>query len=296
MDLVGRRSERAAVEKLLSHARSGRSGSLVMRGEAGIGKTAVLEHARQAALASGIRVESSVGVESETQFAFAGLHQLCAPLLDRTATLPEPQQTALGVAFGLHGGAAPDRFLVGLAILSLMAEVAEEEPLLCLVDDAQWLDEASAQVLAFVARRVGAERLALVFGVRDSDDGDHLPLLGLPELRLHRLGESDARELLGAAVRTPLDEGVRERILAEAGGNPLALLELPRNMRPAHSAGGFELPDTLSVPRRLEESFRHRSRSLPPRRSCWRWSPRPSRRATPPCCGVRPRTWASLPR
>ncbi|MGD9990337.1 ATP-binding protein [Pseudonocardia sp.] len=261
---MGRRSERDAVEELLSEVRAGRSGSLVVRGEAGIGKTALLEHARQAAPASGIRVESSVGIESETQFAFAGLHQLCAPLLDRAGTLPEPQQAALGVAFGLHGGAAPDRFLVGLAILNLMTEAADEQPLLCLVDDAQWLDEASAQVLAFVARRLDAERLALIFGVRDSDEGSHRPLVGLPELRLERLGESDARELLGAAVRTPLDEGVRDRILAEAGGNPLALLELPRHTRSEQSAGGFELPDAMSVPRRVEAGFRHRSAGLPP--------------------------------
>ncbi|WP_240670565.1 ATP-binding protein [Actinoplanes solisilvae] len=264
MDLVGRRSERDTVEKFLSLAGAGRSGSLVVRGEAGIGKTAVLEYARRAALAEAFRVESSVGVESETQFAFGALHQLCAPLLDRTGTLSEPQQAALGVAFGLHGGAAPDRFLVGLAILNLLAEVAEEQPLLCLVDDAQWLDEASAQVLAFVARRVGAERLALVFGLRDTDDGDRHPLTGLPELTLEPLGASDARALLTAAVGTPLDEGVRERILAEACGNPLALLELPRSLRPANFAGGFELPDALSVPHRIEESFRRRSRSLPP--------------------------------
>ncbi|MFD6771238.1 ATP-binding protein, partial [Micromonospora chalcea] len=141
-DLVGRRSEREAVEKLLSLARFGRSGSLVVRGEAGIGKTALLEHDHQTALASDFRLEPLAGVESETQFAFAGLHQLCAPLLERTGTLPEPQRTALGVAFGLHAGAAPDRFLVGLAVLNLLAEVAEEQPLLCLVDDAQWLDEA----------------------------------------------------------------------------------------------------------------------------------------------------------
>ncbi|MFD2794993.1 helix-turn-helix transcriptional regulator [Promicromonospora vindobonensis] len=260
---MGRRSEREAVEEFLSRGRSGHSGSLVVRGEAGIGKTAVLEHARRTALASAFRVQSSAGAESETQFAFAGLHQLCAPLLDRTGTLPEPQQAALGVAFGLRGGAAPDRFLVGLATLHLLAEVAEEQPLLCLVDDAQWLDEASAQVLAFVARRVGAERLALMFGVRDSDDADSRPFAGLPELRLERLRESDARTLLSAAVRTPMDERVRERILAEAGGNPLALLELG-NVRPAHFAGGFELPDALSVPRRLEESFRRRSGNLPP--------------------------------
>ena len=235
----------------------------MVRGEAGIGKSALLEHARLAALASAFRVAPSAGAESEMQFAFAGLHQLCAPLLDRTTTLPEPQQAALGVAFGLRDGAAPDRFLVALATLHLLAEVAEDEPLLCLIDDAQWLDEASAQVLAFVARRVEAERLALVFGVRDSDDGDRLPFTGLPELRLGRLDDSDARVLLNAAVRAPMDEGVRDRILAEAGGNPLALLELPRSMRTAHLAGGFELPGALSVPRRLEESFRHRSTSLP---------------------------------
>lgn len=263
-NLVGRRLEREAVEKFLSLARSGRSGALVVRGEAGIGKTAVLDHARQTALGAAFRVESSVGVESEKQFAFAGLHQLCAPLLDRTGALPDPQRAALGVAFGLHGGAAPDRFLVGLAVLNLLAEVAEEAPLLCLVDDAQWLDEASAQVLAFVARRLGAERLALVFGLRDSDEGDRLPIAGLPEVRLERLGESDARVLLRAEARTLLDEAVLERILAEAGGNPLALLELPRNMRPAQGAGGFELPDALAVPHRVEESFRRRSGSLPP--------------------------------
>ncbi|MFC7641705.1 AAA family ATPase [Streptosporangium lutulentum] len=167
---MGWRSEREAVEKILSLARARRSGTLVVRGEAGIGKTALLEHARDTAGLSGFRVESSIGVESETEFAFAGLHQLCAPLLDRLDALPDPQQTALGVAFGRQGGAAPDRFLVGLATLNLLAEVAEEGPLLCLVDDAHWLDQASAQVLAFVARRVGAERLALVFAVRDSSE------------------------------------------------------------------------------------------------------------------------------
>lgn len=260
---MGRRSERDAVESFLSLARSGRSGSLVLRGEAGIGKTVLLEHARDTALAAAFRVETSVGVEAETQFAFAGLHQLCMPLLDRIGALPEPQQAALGVAFGLHGGAAPDRFLVGLAALNLMAEVAEAEPLLCLVDDAQWLDEASAQVLAFVARRVGAERLALVFGVRDSEEGNRLPFTGLPELRLERLGEHDARVLLDAGVLTPLDERVRDRILAEAAGNPLALVELPRGADPARLAGGFEMPGALSVPRRLEESFRRRSADLP---------------------------------
>ncbi|MFD6771036.1 ATP-binding protein, partial [Micromonospora chalcea] len=178
-DLLGRRAERIAIEHLLAQVQAGRSGKLVVRGEAGIGKTAILEYTRGVAVGSGFRVEHSVGVESEELFAFAGLHQLCRPLLDRAAPLPEPQQAALGVAFGLRDGPAPDRFLVGLATLNLLAEVAEDGPLLCLVDDAQWLDEASGQVLAFVARRVGAKRLALLFGVRDSDDGDRLPFAGV---------------------------------------------------------------------------------------------------------------------
>ncbi|PZG00935.1 LuxR family transcriptional regulator [Micromonospora endophytica] len=261
---MGRRAERAAIEHLLAQAQAGRSGAVVMRGEAGIGKTAILDHTRDVAAASGFRVENSVGVKPERQFAFAGLHQLCAPLLAHADALPEPQQAALLVAFGLRGGAAPDRFLVGLATLNLLAEVAENGPLLCLVDDAQWLDEASAQVLAFVARRVAAERMALMFALRDADASDVRPFAGLPELRLDGLGESDARELLASAVRAPLDVGVRDRIIAEARGNPLALLELPRSAPPTHLAGGFELPDTLSVPHRIEDEFRRRSSNLPP--------------------------------
>ena len=260
---MGRRAERDTVEKLLSLARAGHSGCLVARGEAGIGKTALLAHARRSALASGFRVEDLVGVESEAQLAFAGLHQLCATLLDRTDTLPEPQRAALGVAFGLHGGAAPDLFLVGLAVLTLLAEAAEDVPVLCLVDDAQWLDEASAQVLAFVARRLGAERLAILLSVRDPDEGGARAFSGLPELRLEPLGEPEARALLDGAVRAPLDDAVRLRILAEADGNPLALLELPRTMGPDRLAGGFGLPGARSVPRRVEESFRRRSHGLP---------------------------------
>jgi DNA-binding CsgD family transcriptional regulator len=262
--LLGRPAEREAVEQLLARAQAGRSGVLVVRGEAGIGKTSLLQHARDTAAAGfGFRVEHAVGVESEAEFAFAGLHQLCAPLLDRAGALPEPQQAALGVAFGLRGGAAPDRFLVGLAALNLLAEVAEEGPLLCLVDDAQWLDQASAQVLAFVARRVVAERMVLVFALRDPSESDVHPFAGLPELRLDGLGETDARALLAAAVRTPLDDGVRNRVVAEARGNPLALLELPRSAQPVELAGGFELPDVLGVPRRIEDSFQRRSGGLP---------------------------------
>jgi predicted ATPase len=177
-DLLGRRAQRVAIEHLLDQAQAGRSGALVVRGEAGIGKTAILEYTRDVAIASGFRVEYSAGVEAESQFAFAALHQLCAPLLDWVGVLSEPQQAALGVALGLRGGAAPDRFLVGLATLNLLAEVAEEGPLLCLVDDAQWLDEASAQLLAFVARRVAAERLVLVFALRDATASDVHPFSG----------------------------------------------------------------------------------------------------------------------
>ncbi len=263
MPLLGRRAERAAIEQVLARAKTGQSGVLVIRGEAGIGKTALLEYARDTATTTGFRAEYAAGVESETQFAFAGLHQLCAPLLDRAGALPDPQQTALGVAFGMQGGAAPDRFLVGLATLNLLAEVAEEGPLLCLVEDAQWLDEVSAQVLAFVARRLVAERIVLVFALRDPTDRDIRPFVGLPELRLDGLGQTDARTLLAGAVGTPLDDMVRDLIVAEARGNPLALLELPRSALPAHLAGGFELPDVANVPRRVEESFQQRSGDLP---------------------------------
>jgi DNA-binding CsgD family transcriptional regulator len=261
--LLGRRAERAALEQALAGAKTGQSGVLVVRGEAGIGKTALLEHARSTARASGFRVESAAGVESETQFAFAGLHQLCAPLLDRASALPAPQQTALGVAFGLQDGAAPDRFLVGLATLNLLAEVAEEGSLLCLVEDAQWLDQASAQVLAFVARRLVAERAVLVFALRDPTDRDIRPFAGLPEVQLEGLGQKDAQVLLAAAVGAPLDDVVRDRIIAEARGNPLALLELPKSALAAQLAGGFELPNALSVPRRIQDSFQQRSGSLP---------------------------------
>ena len=251
------------MEQLLDRAREGDSGALVVRGEAGIGKTSMLQHARDVATGSGFRVESALGVESESHFAFAALHQACAALLERAGALPGPQQAALSVAFGLREGAAPDRFLVGLATLHLLAEVAEEGPLLCIVDDAQWTDEASAQVLTFVARRLAAERVALVFGVRDPSDRDVSLFAGLPELRVNGLAEPDARAMLATAVHTPLDDRVRDRIIAEARGNPLALLELPRSAPPAELAGGFDLTDAMDVPRRVEESFKQRSSSLP---------------------------------
>src|ERR1700729_3038777 len=204
---------------------------------AGVGKTAVVESVIGSS--SGFRVLRAVGVESEMELAFAALQQLCAPILDRLERLPVPQRDALGVAFGLRAGDAPDRFLVGLAVLSLLAEVAEEQPLVCVVDDAQWLDLASAQTLVFVARRLLADSVALLLVTRDPGD----ELRGLPRLVLEGLGDRDARALLGSAVRVPLDERVRERIVAETRGNPLALLELPRGLTPAQLAGGFGLPD-----------------------------------------------------
>jgi DNA-binding CsgD family transcriptional regulator len=201
----------------------------------------------------------AVGVESEMELAFAALQQLCAPLLDRLDRLPAPQRDALGVAFGLRAGDAPDRFLVGLAVLSLFADVAVEQPLVCVVDDAQWLDRASAQALVFVARRLLAESVALVFATREPSQD----LRGLPELAVEGLRDGDARALLNSALRVPLDERVRERIVAETRGNPLALLELPRELTPAELAGGFGLPDAPGLSGRIEDSFRRRFAGLP---------------------------------
>ncbi|MEU9604188.1 AAA family ATPase [Streptomyces sp. NPDC048057] len=263
--LVGRDTERKAIEELVAGARAGRSGVLVVCGEIGIGKTALLEHAR--GVASGFRVERAAGVESETGFAFASLHQLCAPLSDRLGALPRPQQAALEVAFGVRDGDPPDPFLVALATLGLLTRAAGERPLLCLVDDAQWLDAASAQALAFVARRVEAEPLGLglVFALRDPDLGpcDVHTFAGLPKLGLAGLGEADARKLLATAVRAPWDERICDRVIIEAGGNPLVLTQLPLSAEPAKLAGGFGLPNELSVPRKIEECFQRRSRGLP---------------------------------
>ncbi|WP_211341543.1 AAA family ATPase [Myceligenerans xiligouense] len=260
--LLGRQAECRQVEQLLREAKAGHSGALVVRGEAGIGKTALLEHLRTSAGALGFRIETSTGIEAETQFAYAGLHQICAPLLDRMSALPEPQRLALGVALGREAGPAPDKFIVGLATLGLLSDAAERSGLLCLVDDAQWLDRASAEVLTFVARRVDAERIAMAFGVRDNGE-DHTVFAGLPELRLNGLCEADARALLDSAVAAPLDDDVRDRIIAEARGNPLALLELPTHSRPARLAGGFQHPDVSDIPGRVETEFRNRAGDLP---------------------------------
>jgi DNA-binding CsgD family transcriptional regulator len=254
----GRSSERQALDRLLADARAGRSGVLVIRGDSGIGKTALMRYT--ADRASGFRVAQVSGVESERELPFAGLHQLCAPLLDHLDALPAPQQNALRVALGVVSGAAPDRFLVGLATLSLLAEVAEEQPLLCLVDDLQWLDGASVQALGFVARRLLAERVAILLALREPSEDS--ALAGLPEVRLEGLGHDDASALLSTAVPGRLDRRVRERIIAETGGNPLALLELPRGIGAAELAGGFGRPEAV-MPSGIEDAFRRRLAALP---------------------------------
>jgi DNA-binding CsgD family transcriptional regulator len=254
-----RLAERAALDGLLQEARSGRSAVLVVRGEAGVGKSALLQRAAQEA--SGFRVAQIAGVESEMELPFAGLHQLCAPMLAKLDRLPVPQQRALRVALGLAAGDPPDRFLVALGALTLLAEVADKRPLLCLVDDAQWLDGASRQVLGFVARRLLAESVALVFAVREPTADP--ALVGLPELLLDGLDEAESRSLLATVIPGRIDERVRDRLIAETRGNPLALLELPRGLSAAQLAGGFGVPDVLPLSGRIEESFLRRLQELP---------------------------------
>jgi DNA-binding CsgD family transcriptional regulator len=257
MVLRGRRDERAQLDGLRDGALAGRGGVLMLSGEAGVGKTALLEYAIASATAQ--QVIRVAGMESEMELAFAGLHQLCAPMLDRLERVPGPQRGALETTFGLSEGAVPDRFLVALAVLSLLSEAAEERPLLCVVDDAQWLDRASADALAFVARRLLAEPVVLLFAARAPTDS----LRGLPELALEGLGIADARALLASVVPGRLDKRIAEQVIAETRGNPLALLELPRGLSAAQLAGGFGLPGALSLSGRIEESFLRRLEALP---------------------------------
>src|SRR3954447_19674953 len=249
--LRGRHSECEALDRLVTGAREARASALVLRGEAGIGKSALLEYV--ARVSTGCRTARAAGIESEMELAFAGLQQLCSPFLDHLAHLPEPQREALGTAFGLRAGDAPDRFLIGLGVLSLLSDVADERPLVCTVDDAQWLDRASAQALAFVARRLGAEHFGLVFAVREPTE--ERELRGLPELLLEGLIDRDARAMLDAGFTGPLDARVRERIVAETRGNPLALVELPRGLTARQLAGGFGLIEAQGLAGRIEESF-----------------------------------------
>ena len=257
--LLGRRGECEALDHLVARLRTGRSPVLVLRGEAGVGKSALLEYLVDRA--TGCRVVRAAGAEAEMELAYAGLQQLCAPVLDRLDALPGPQRDALSTAFGLSAGDPPDRFFVGLAVLSLLAEAARDRPLLCVVDDAQWLDRASAQTLAFVARRLDAESVAVVFAIREVGEDSELP--GLPDMTVRGLTDADALTLLASAIHVQLEEQVRNRIVAETRGNPLALLELPHAMTPAELAGGYGMADAMPMASRIEQGFQRRLESLP---------------------------------
>jgi DNA-binding CsgD family transcriptional regulator len=256
-ELNGRRAERDALDRLAAAVARGDSRALVLHGEAGIGKTALLDYL--AAHPAGGQTARAAGVQSEMELPFAALHQLCGPMLGHLQALPAPQRDALRGVFGLSPEPAPDRFLIGLAILGLLSSVAEQQPLLCLVDDQQWVDRASAQVLAFAARRLGAESIGLVFATR-TPGGE---LAGLPDLAVAGLPEADARALLDAALAAPIDVRIRDQIIAEARGNPLALLELPRELAPAVLAGGYGLPASRPPAGGVEQNFRRRIAALP---------------------------------
>ncbi|GAA0588221.1 helix-turn-helix transcriptional regulator [Actinomadura livida] len=255
--LTGRRAERAALDRLLTDVRAGESRALVLHGEPGVGKTALLDHL--AGRAPDCRIARVAGVEPEAGLAFAGVHQLCAPMLDHLGRLPAPQRHALRTAFGMSDGTAPDPFLTGLAVLGLLSAAAGERPLLCLIDDHQWLDRASSRTLAFAARHLEAEPVGVVFASRAPDDD----LAGLPELHVEGLGDDDARTLLGTALTAPLDPRILDRIVSETRGNPRALLELPRGRTPTELAGGFGLPGTHPSGRDPGDGFRYRLTALP---------------------------------
>ena len=257
--LTDRLGERAALSQLAEAVQAGESRALVVRGDPGVGKTALLDHLAGQASGSACRVARATGVQSEMELAFAGLHQLCAPMLSRAERLPEPQRDALHTALGLAAGPPPDRFLVGLAVLSLLSETAAERPLICMIDDEHWLDRASAQALGFAARRLAADPVGLVFAARDPGP----ELAGLPQLEVRGLRDDDARALLASALAGPLDARVRDLIIAETRGNPLALLELPRGLSPAELAGGFGLPGAAPLTSRIEDRFRRQLDALP---------------------------------
>jgi DNA-binding CsgD family transcriptional regulator len=257
--LHGRRVECEMLDRLVADVRAGQSRVLVLRGEPGTGKTALLDYLSQTV--AGCRVARVTGVRPETEMTFAGLHQLCAPFIDRLEHLPDPQRHALRTAFNMQDGNVPDRFAAGMATLSLLSDLARERPLVCVVDDAQWLDQASAQVLAFVARHLAAAPAAVIFAVREPADARDLG--GLPEFQLRGLADADARTLLDTVLIGPLDERVRDQVIAEARGKPQALLELTRGLTPEELAGGFGLPSVMPVPGRVEEAYRRQLALLP---------------------------------
>src|SRR5438132_1129027 len=258
--LTDRLSERRVLDRFVAGVRAGEGRALVVRGEPGVGKTVLLDYL--AGRAWGCRVARAAGVQSEMELAFAGLHQLCAPMLDHAGSLPGPQREALRTAFGLAAGPAPDRFVVGLAVLGLLSGTARERPLVCVVDDQQWLDRASAQALGFAARRLAADPVGLAFAARVPGQD----VAGLPELVVEGLAEDDARELLASVLTGltgPLDARVRDRIIADTHGNPLALLQLPRGLTPAQLTGGFGVPGAVPLDGRIEESFGRQLEMLP---------------------------------
>ena len=255
--LLGRRSECAVLDSMIQAIRRGESRALVLRGEAGVGKTALLDYGRQTA--SDLKVLRVVGVESEMELPFAALHQLFAPMLDGLDRLPTPQGEALSTVFGLSGGPPPNQLLVGLAALNLLSEEADQHPVMCVIDDAQWLDRASARAVGFVARRLPRAPVGLVFAERDVSHA----LAGLPVLHVEGLRNGDARALLRSAARFLQDERIQDQIVAETRGNPLALLELPRGLTPAQLAGGFGLLDGRSLPGGIEQSLGEQLEGLP---------------------------------
>jgi DNA-binding CsgD family transcriptional regulator len=254
---MDRLSERGVLDRFVADVRVGEGRALVVRGEPGVGKTVLLDYL--AGRASGCQVVRAAGVQSEMELAFAGLHQLCAPMLEHADSLPVPQREALRTALGLSAGPVPDRFLVGLAVVGLLSEAAGERPLVCVIDDQQWLDRASAQALGFAARRLAAEPVGLVFAARVPGED----VAGLPELVVGGLPAGDARELLASVLTGPLDAQVRDQIIADTNGNPLALLELPRGLTPAQLAGGFGLSSAAPLDGRIEESFARQLAALP---------------------------------
>ena len=259
LGFLGRTRECRRLDGMLAQARGGRSAILVIRGERGIGKTALLRYA--ARQASGLRVAQVEGIQAEMELPFAAIHRLCVPMLDALEALAEPQQNALRVALGISWGDAPDKFLVAVAVLNLLAATAEKRRLLYLVDDAQWLDAASVQTLGFVARRLLAEPVAMMFSLREPATTRALD--GLPRLVLEGLEDPDARALLSLAVPGRLDDRVRDRIIAETAGNPLALVELSQGMSPAERAGGFAPPATGDLPSQLTQEYMQRVAALP---------------------------------
>ena len=257
VELIGRRAETRALDDLVAAVRTGKSTALVLRGEPGVGKTALMEYLVEHA--DGYRVLRAAGVQAEMELAYAGLHQALAPVIDHVASLPDPQRGALQTVFGMAAGAAPDRFLVALAVLSLLSAAAEQQPVLCVIDDEQWLDSASAQAFAFVARRLAAESVGVIFAARTASD----ELWGLPELVVEGLAVADARALLDSVLTAPVDPQIRDQVIGETRGNPLALLELTRGVTPFALAGGFALPGVMPLSGRIEASFRRRLDALP---------------------------------